>query len=204
MIGEFHADPWRQEFGQLPEGDLRGRCARLAYEFVPVDITKGEAKTLAFLQMNDMAQVPVVDLQATGARLVAVERDPALASRAARGFCPRMPIFRRRSTNCCSGSSTATSLTWRYAATRWSTSANPPKRATPRRRQARARRRSISWKPALRGRAFFVGGDSSIADIALLAYTRLAHEGGFDDRSAEVFPHGFQPASACSPCRPRG
>ena len=32
----------------------------------------------------------------------------------------------------------------------------------------------------LSDRAFFVGGGLTLADIALLAYTRLAHEGGFD------------------------
>ena len=33
---------------------------------------------------------------------------------------------------------------------------------------------------ALTGRDWFVGAQLSVADIALLAYTRLAHEGGFD------------------------
>jgi glutathione S-transferase len=32
----------------------------------------------------------------------------------------------------------------------------------------------------LSGRRFFVGDSLTIADISLLAYTRLAHEGGFD------------------------
>jgi glutathione S-transferase len=32
----------------------------------------------------------------------------------------------------------------------------------------------------IRGRTWFVGEALSVADIALLAYTRLAHEGGFD------------------------
>ncbi len=32
----------------------------------------------------------------------------------------------------------------------------------------------------LSGRSYFVGGALTLADIALLAYTRLAHEGGFD------------------------
>jgi glutathione S-transferase len=32
----------------------------------------------------------------------------------------------------------------------------------------------------LDGRPWFVGDTMTIADIALLAYTRLAHEGGFD------------------------
>lgn len=32
----------------------------------------------------------------------------------------------------------------------------------------------------LKGRLFFVGGRYSIADIALYAYTHVAHEGGFD------------------------
>lgn len=33
---------------------------------------------------------------------------------------------------------------------------------------------------ALANRAFLVGADLSLADVALVAYTRLAHEGGFD------------------------
>jgi glutathione S-transferase len=32
----------------------------------------------------------------------------------------------------------------------------------------------------LRGRAWFVGERCSIADLALFAYTHVAHEGGFD------------------------
>ncbi len=32
----------------------------------------------------------------------------------------------------------------------------------------------------LAGRSFFVGDGVTVADIALLAYTRAAHEGGFD------------------------
>ncbi|NNC01101.1 glutathione S-transferase family protein, partial [Corallococcus exiguus] len=32
----------------------------------------------------------------------------------------------------------------------------------------------------LDGRAWFVGNAMTVADIALLAYTRVAHEGGFD------------------------
>ena len=32
----------------------------------------------------------------------------------------------------------------------------------------------------LGGNSFFVGDTMTVADIALLAYTRLAHEGGFD------------------------
>ena len=32
----------------------------------------------------------------------------------------------------------------------------------------------------LRARSFFVGDSYSIADIALYAYTHVAHEGGFD------------------------
>jgi glutathione S-transferase len=32
----------------------------------------------------------------------------------------------------------------------------------------------------LQGKSYFVGNRLSVADIALLPYTRLAHEGGFD------------------------
>jgi glutathione S-transferase len=32
----------------------------------------------------------------------------------------------------------------------------------------------------IKGRSWFAGEALSVADIALIAYTRLAHEGGFD------------------------
>ena len=38
----------------------------------------------------------------------------------------------------------------------------------------------------LSGRSWFVGDAQSIADIALYAYTHVAHEGGFD---LEPYPH---------------
>lgn len=40
-------------------------------------------------------------------------------------------------------------------------------------------------KAAVRDRSFFVGNRYTIADIALYAYTHVAHEGGFD---LEGFP----------------
>src|SRR6516165_1222154 len=69
----------------------------------------------------------------------------------------RMPSLPRRWTRGCSGSSTATSPTWPSPVSRWSI-----------------------WESRLAGARFLLGDDFSLADVALLAYTRLAHEGGFD------------------------
>ncbi len=43
----------------------------------------------------------------------------------------------------------------------------------------------------LRSRDFFVAGRYSIADIALYAYTHVAHEGGFDLKASPPSEHGW-------------
>ena len=48
----------------------------------------------------------------------------------------------------------------------------------------------------LAGRDWLVGSSMTIADIALLAYTRLAHEGGFDLAGRPPSGHGSGAASA--------
>lgn len=45
---------------------------------------------------------------------------------------------------------------------------------------ARGRRALGQMELHLQGRDYFVGNRISVADIALVAYTRVAHEGGFD------------------------
>ncbi len=50
----------------------------------------------------------------------------------------------------------------------------------------------------LSGRAFLVGETMTIADIALLAYTRVAHEGGFDLPRGRTCAPGSRAANPAS------
>ena len=73
----------------------------------------------------------------------------------------------RTSPRCASGSSSLARRA-RSSARSWS------------RRRRTATRRSTCSKKALRDREYLVGERYSLADIALYAYTHVAHEGGFD------------------------
>ena len=52
--------------------------------------------------------------------------------------------------------------------------------ALPRKRKGGRRRARGDGAAPAHARAFFVGDGYTIADIALYAYTHVAHEGGFD------------------------
>ena len=52
-------------------------------------------------------------------------------------------------------------------------------------RQAAGRRALAAMEQHLDGRSYLVGNRLTLADLALYAYTHVAHEGGFD---LELFP----------------
>jgi glutathione S-transferase len=149
----------------------------LTYEFVPVDITKGEAKTPAFLAMNDMAQVPVVELDdgRTLAQSNAILRYFARGTR----LLPEDAYLQAKVDEL---------LFWEQyshepyvAVCRYQmVYLGKPAEARDPEKVRRGEAALDFMEARLTGREFFVGGAFSIADIALLAYTRLAHEGGFD------------------------
>ena len=152
-------------------GDLRsGNCLKVkwtaeklgvAYDWVHVDIMTGETRTERFRQMNPAAQVPTVVL-ADGTDLI-----PADAYWRAKTF------------------------EWLF----WEQYSHEPYIAVRRFRKVyqgkaedeiephlkvrgeAALARMESWLAASR---FLVNGSLTVADIALVAYTRLAPEGGFD------------------------
>jgi len=168
-------------------GDLvSGNCLKvkyvadhlgLAYEWVPVDVTGGGARTPAFLALNPMGQVPVVELD--DGRVLA--QSNAIIRYLARGsrLLPEDPYLQAR----------IDSLLF------WEQYSHEPYIAVCRFQMVylgRPREDREAWRvergetaldlmeTMLEGRDWFVGDGPTVADVALLAYTRLAGEGGFD------------------------
>lgn len=194
-------------------GDLNsGNCLKvkyaadflgLRYAWVPVDITKGEAKTPAFLAMNDMGQVPVVEFD--DGRFLA--QSSAILRHLARGSS-LLPADAYLQAKC-------DELLF------WEQYSHEPYVAVCRFEMVYLGKKAAMRDPAKveRGEAaldfmerrlirkrFFIGDDVTIADIALLAYTRLADEGGFD---LNARPNVSAWISACEhrlalPARKRG
>ena len=169
-------------FGDLKSGNclkVKYLCDHLAipYEWVAVDIMKGESRTPEFLQRSPAGQVPLLDLgggftlaQSNAILLYLGEGTPLL---------PGSRLQRAKIHE------------WLF----WEQYSHEPYIAVCRFHmlfQGRAKAARDDWRVE-RGNAalalmnahlsqakWFVGADFSIADLSLLAYTRLAHEGGFD------------------------
>jgi glutathione S-transferase len=145
-------------------------------EIVPVDILQGESRTPAFLAMNPNGRTPVIDddgfvLAESNAILAYLARGTRLLPDDRRGFARvfQWLFFEQYSHE----PYLATSRFWLLH-----------KPDGPERDTALATRRDGGWS-ALRvmehhlGTHAFFAGDYSIADVALFAYTHVAHEGGF-------------------------
>jgi glutathione S-transferase len=168
-------------------GDLRsGNCLKvkytadylnIPYEWVPVDITKGESKTGDFLARNPMGQVPSVEL--ADGRCIA--QSNAIIRYLANGtkLLPQDAFAQAK----------VDELLF------WEQYSHEPYIAVCRfhmfylgrsadQREAQRVERGESaldlMDSLLQGREWFTGTTMNVADIALLAYTRVAHEGGFD------------------------
>ncbi len=143
---------------------------------VPVDILKGESRTPEFLARNPNGRTPVIDddgfvLAESNAILAYLARDTPLLpdERRAHALVLQWLFFEQYSHE----PYVATSRFWLLH-----------RPDGPERRAALAARRDGGWAALrvmerhLAARPFFVG-DYSIADVALFAYTHVAHEGGF-------------------------
>ncbi|SEE57660.1 glutathione S-transferase [Rhizobiales bacterium GAS188] len=168
-------------------GDLRsGNCLKvkytadflkLPYSWVPVDIMKGESRTPQFLQLNPLGQVPTIEL-ADGRALA--QSNAIIRYLAAGTELLPQDLFLQAKVD--------ELLAWEqynhepYVAVcrfhmvylGWAKEAREPQRVE------RGEAALDLMEKLLTGRSFFVDDRLSIADISLLAYTRLAHEGGFD------------------------
>jgi glutathione S-transferase len=150
---------------------------RLAYTWVAVDIMKGETRTPEFLARFPLGRIPAVELD-DGRRLA---ESNAILRYLARGsaLLPDDPFTQAKIDE------------WLF----WEQYSHEPYIATTRYHIVYLGR-SMSEREAWRvergeaaldlmdrhvaGQSWLVGDGMTIADIALLAYTRLAHEGGFD------------------------
>ena len=168
-------------------GDLgSGNCLKvkytadklgLAYTWVPVDIMKGETRTPEFLARFPLARIPAVEF-ADGGRLA---ESNAIIRYLARGT-PLLPD---------DGFAQAKIDEWLF----WEQYSHEPYVATTRYHIVYLKRsldQREAWRvergeaaldlmdKTLAGRDWLSGETMTIADIALLPYTRLAYEGGFD------------------------
>ena len=169
-------------FGDLVSGNclkVKWTCDHLglAYEWIDVDIMQGESRTPEFLGMNPFGQVPVVELD-DGRHLA---QSNAIIQYLAEGsdLIPADPFLK------------AKVLEWQF----WEQYSHEPYVAVCRFQMKYQGKRADELDPdkvargvsalktledALKGRDFLVGDNLTLADISLVAYTRLADEGGFD------------------------
>src|SRR5690606_24676676 len=151
----------------------------VSYERISIDITKGESRTDQFLKINPNGRVPVLEIE-HGSYLP--ESNAALWYLASGS--PLLPSARLGQ---------AQVLQWMffeqyshepYIATSryWISILNAEDQYNSQLEERRPKGYAALdvMEGHLRGRNYFVGGAYSIADIALYAYTHVAHEGGFD------------------------
>lgn len=149
----------------------------LSYDWTPVDIMTGGSRTPEFLALNPMGQVPVIVLDDGRA----LGQSNAILQYLAEGtdLLPADPFDRAK---------VAEWLFWEQyshepyvAVCRFHmVYKGEPKETREAWRVQRGEAALDALETALTGREFLVGTALTIADIALLAYTRLAEEGGFD------------------------
>jgi len=149
----------------------------LAYEWVEIDVVKGEARSDTLRKLNPAAQVPTVVL-ADGRSLA---QSNAIVLHLAEGssLIPKDPYWR------------AKMLEWLF----WEQYSHEPYIAVRRFHRLYLNTPEAELDPKLKARGdaalarmetwlgaspYLVEGGLSCADIALVAYTRMAHEGGFD------------------------
>lgn len=166
--------------------EISGNCLKvkytadflgLDYEWMATDIMKAESRTAEYLGKNPAGQVPMLELDdgrvlaQSNAIIAYLARDSALL--------PTDPFERAKVDE------------WMF----WEQYSHEPYVAVCRFvmvYQGKSREEREDWRVErgegaldlmddwLSRRSWFVGDTMTVADIALLAYTRLAHEGGFD------------------------
>ncbi|HTN98472.1 MAG TPA: glutathione S-transferase family protein [Nordella sp.] len=149
----------------------------IPYQWIDIDIMKGESRTPAYLGKSPMGQVPMIELD--DGRCLA--QSNAIIRYLAQGssLLPADPFTQAK----------IDELLF------WEQYSHEPYVATSRYHMVylgRSKDQREAWRVEraekaldlmqrlIKGNMWFVGDSLSVADIALLAYTRLAHEGGFD------------------------
>ncbi len=151
----------------------------ISFELVEIDIMAGETQTPEFLARNPIGKIPTLELE-DGSHL---PESNAILFYLAEGtpFLPDERLAR------------AQALRWMFfeqyshepyiaVARFWlkHLGLDETRRVALTERQAKGRVALSVMERHLAAQSFFVGEAYSIADIALYAYTHVAHEGGFD------------------------
>ena len=168
-------------------GDLNsGNCLKvkytadylgLPYTWVPIDITKGESRTGEFLARNPQGQVPMIELPdgralaQSNAIIRYLARDSALLpdDAFAQAKIDELLFWEQYSHE---PYIAVCRFHMKYL--------GRPKEAREPQRVERGEAALDLMERLITRRDWFVGATMTIADVSLLAYTRLAHEGGFD------------------------
>ena len=163
--------------GNCQKVSMTADFLKIPYQWVDVDIMKSQSRSDAFLRKSPMGQVPIIEL-ADGRVLAqsnAIIRYLAVGS----SLLPADPFTQAK----------IDELLF------WEQYSHEPYVATSRYHMVYLGRTKEQREPMrvergekaldlmeqlIKGRTWFAGEALSVADIALLAYTRLAHEGGFD------------------------
>jgi len=163
--------------GNCQKVSITADFLNIPYEWVDIDITKNESRSEAFLKRTPMGQVPVIELD--DGRCLA--QSNAIIRYLANGsaLLPADPFAQAK----------IDELLF------WEQYSHEPYVATTRYHMVYLGRTKDQREPMrvergekaldlmetmIKGRTWFAGEALSVADIALIAYTRLAHEGGFD------------------------
>jgi glutathione S-transferase len=149
----------------------------IAYRWIQTEVRKGETRSARFLAVNPAGQVPAVVLE--GGRVLAQSNAIILHLAEGSALIPKDAYAR------------AKMLEWLF----WEQYSHEPYIAVARRLRFVEGRPADQVDPGLmqRGAAaldrleqqlavtpFLVGEALTLADVSLVAYTRVAHEGGFD------------------------
>ena len=169
-----------QDSGNCYKVRLTAHMLGLPLELVDIDILKGESRSEDFLRRNPNGRVPMVEFE--DGRILAESN--AIMFYLAEGT-PLLPEDRF---------ARAQALQWMFfeqyshepyiAVARFWHSIKPGGREEKKDRFPEWHERGYQalavMERHLSAREWFAGDDCSIADIALYAYTHVAHEGGFD------------------------
>ena len=149
----------------------------MAYRWIETDVLKGESRTPEYLAMNPAGQVPLIVLE--DGRSLAQSNAIMLHLAEGSSLIPA------------DGFERAKMFEWLF----WEQYSHEPYVAVARFQMRYLGKTASELEPrivergaaalalldrALDGRSFLVGDSLSLADIALVAYTRVANEGGFD------------------------
>jgi len=163
--------------GNCQKVSITADYLKIPYQWVDIDIMKNESRSEAFLKKSPMGQVPVIELD--DGRCLA--QSNAIIRYLANGsaLLPADPFTQAK----------IDELLF------WEQYSHEPYVATTRYHMVYLGRTKDQREPMrvergekaldlmetmIKGRTWFAGEALSVADIALIAYTRLAHEGGFD------------------------